>query len=129
MQIAELIKKIRDAHGLTQGALAARISVGESDLSRYLAGKQNPGPHACLLLAGLAANEDRAAWLALSGLNGEQLRLIASALGVAVESVFSPEEADLLAWYREPSNLMEAALREPVRELLRARKSVSKNPT
>lgn len=77
------LEKLLREGGLTQTALAARTGLALPQINRWVSGERdNVTPLACLLFAGVAtAAEDRAYWLELSEVGGEQLEVIAVALG------------------------------------------------
>jgi hypothetical protein len=112
--------------------MAELFGIDPSMPSNWVAGKREPGPIQCLLLASVASEqEEREFWIEKSGIDNNKLRLIAEALSLPTPTVPSGEEIQLLQWWRGPQqNPMEEGIRKVVEALLRTRTEPAypKNP-
>lgn len=82
MTAGEKIRQLQMDLGVTQEALAALIRVDQGHLSKVVSGKHHLGPLACLLVAGLDAN-NREYWTELASLSTRQLEILSQALPVS----------------------------------------------
>lgn len=84
MEVRLKIRKLLSDLKLTQANLGLSLGLHPSTIGLYLAGQRTPDSLTCLLFAGICKDpEDRRFFLAQTGLSGDQLRLIAHALGAA----------------------------------------------
>jgi hypothetical protein len=88
-------------------------------------GKRQPGELLCLAIATLAAREDVAYWIDLSGLTRKQLLMIGDALKVPEPTLLSDNERKLLEWWRNPKNPMEEGIKTVVETLLKTRSDLA----
>lgn len=103
--------------GMTQVELAKLTAVDQSMISRYLAGRDTPGPLASLMFAGCASSTGaRAFWLAKAGIHKTQIDVLRKAVGLDIKLGPGSYDSELtlafLGFWKTPQNDVRESLKD-----------------